>query len=220
MDIVVRLTFAERGAVRLLNWLAQENAIIITEMDQRARTRGERPLPYLYESGVVYRREVGEVWSDYLNTLMEGQEDCDALSAIRAGELIARGYRALTPRDERDPLRYPGDEGFAVAQRLRPNSIHAEVFLTTKTEPGKPGLYHCLTRYKIAGKWYVDDPSARLGMYGYREADLSRSYMLQRRQGRGGNSRSGVAGIEVRTMQRKRVRDPVTGEILELERVV
>ncbi|HNC98489.1 MAG TPA: hypothetical protein PKW90_20325, partial [Myxococcota bacterium] len=26
--------------------------------------------------------------------------------------------------------------------------------------------YHCLVRYKLAGRWFYDDPSARLGMYG------------------------------------------------------
>ena len=147
MKIAVKLAFDELGAVRLLNWLAQENAVIL---------RARPDLPLLYDSGVVYRREVDETWSDYLNLLAEGHEDCDALSAARAGELIARGWKALAP----------GDEGYELAARTKPATIPAEVMLRTRTPRDRPGLYHCVVRYPVGGRWFRDDPSARLGMHG------------------------------------------------------
>ena len=148
MQIAVKLAFEEQAMVRLLNWLAQENAIIL---------RQNAGLPLLYDSGVVYRREKRETWCDYLNMLLQGKEDCDGLSAARAGELIARGYKALAP----------GDPGYALAQKTRPDSIPAGVYLQTRSTRDTPGLYHCLTVYKVDGQLFTDDPSARLGMYGY-----------------------------------------------------
>ncbi len=146
MRIAVKLTFDEEAALRLLNWLARENARILRQ----------RPnLPGLYESGVVYQRERGETWCDYINLLARGHEDCDGLAAARAGELMARGYRALEP----------GDGGFREARRRRLRSIRAETMLRTRTRRGRPGLYHVIVRYRVAGRWYRDDPSARLGMY-------------------------------------------------------
>ena len=147
MRITVKLAFHEEGAVRLLNWLAQENARIL-------RARPE--LPLLYDSRVVYRREKHEAWCDVINMLAQGKEDCDGLAAARAGELLARGYRALRQ----------SEPGFKIARNLRLKSIPAEVLLKTNSEPDSPGLYHCVVRYRIAGKWYRDDPSARLGMNG------------------------------------------------------
>lgn len=146
MRIAVKLAFDELAAVRLLNWLARENALLLRERPE---------LPLLYESGVVYRREKNEVWCDYLNLLTQGHEDCDALSAARAGELLARGWTALAP----------GDPGYRHARNTRPASIRAEVFLRTRVRPGRVGLYHCVTRYRLNGRWLMDDPSARLGMY-------------------------------------------------------
>ncbi|MCK6504843.1 hypothetical protein L6R53_15805 [Myxococcota bacterium] len=146
LDIVVRTSFREGMAVRLLNWLANENALIL---------RADPSLPGLYESGVVYQRETVETWSDYLAMLEQGWEDCDALAAARAGELIARGHRALAP----------GDGGYEAARRLKLRSIPAEVFLRTRTEPGERGMFHCIVRYQVGDRWYRDDPSARLGMY-------------------------------------------------------
>ena len=146
MKIAVKLAFHEGAAVRLLNWLAQENAILL---------RAQPDLPLLYDAGVVYRRELDETWCDFLNMLAQGHEDCDGLAAARAGELLARGHAALRP----------GDEGFAEAQRTRPAQIRAEVMLTTRSEPDNPGLYHCIVRYPVDGRWFRDDPSARLGMY-------------------------------------------------------
>ena len=149
MKISVKLAFEETAAVRLLNWLAQENARIF---------RSRRDLPLLYDSGVVYRRERDETWCDAVNLLLQGHEDCDGLAAYRAGELMARGYRALAPKA-------PGEQ---VARRLRLATIPAEVMLTTRTEVGEPGMYHCIVRYRVAGRWHRDDPSLRLGMRGGR----------------------------------------------------
>ena len=90
MNITVALTFNERDAVSLLNWLARCNARLLRE----------RPtLPLLYSTSVVYGREEVETWSDFIQLLAQGWEDCDALAAARAGELLARGWRALSPRD-------------------------------------------------------------------------------------------------------------------------
>ncbi|MFT5680570.1 MAG: hypothetical protein ACI8RZ_001476 [Myxococcota bacterium] len=147
MRIVVKLAFDEGGAVRLLNWLAGENTRIL---------KARPDVPLLYASGVIYRREKVETWGDVLNTLAQGWEDCDALSAWRAGELMARGYKALSP----------GDGGYREARRKRTRSLEAEVFLRTRAPVGHTGLYHCIVRYRVGNRWYRDDPSARLGMYG------------------------------------------------------
>jgi hypothetical protein len=147
MRIAVKLAFDEGAAVRLLNWLARENALLL---------RARPDIPLLYESGVIYRREQDETWSDALNTLAQGWEDCDALSAWRAGELMARGHTALSP----------GDGGYKAAHRNRLRRIEAEVFLRTRAAEGQTGLYHCIVRYRVGSRWYRDDPSARLGMYG------------------------------------------------------
>ncbi len=146
MKIAVKLAFDERGALRLLNWLAQENARIL---------RARPDLPGLYASGVVYRREVDETWCDYINLLAQGWEDCDGLAAARAGELIARGHEALGP----------DDPGYRQAQRRRLRSIPAEVMLRTRAPKDGIGLYHCIVRYRVGRRWFRDDPSARLGMY-------------------------------------------------------
>lgn len=60
MKISLKMAFAEDVALRLLNWLAQENARIL---------RARPDLPGLYASGVRYRREPDEVWCDYLTLL-------------------------------------------------------------------------------------------------------------------------------------------------------
>jgi len=147
MKIAVKLAFDELAALRLLNFLAQENALLLDERPE---------LPLLYDSGVVYRREQDETWCDFLNMLVQGHEDCDGLAAARAGELLARGWEALRP----------GEGGYDQAIRQRPSSIFSEVFLRTTSGPDGGGLYHCLVHYNVGGRWYHDDPSARLGMNG------------------------------------------------------
>ena len=147
MKVSVKLAFDEKAAVRLLNWLARENAILL---------RSRPDLPGLYASGVRYRRERDETWCDYLNMLAQGHEDCDGLAAARAGELLARGHRALQPTDP----------GFKIARRNRLPSIEAQVLLLTRGTTDRPGQYHCIVRYRVGRRWFRDDPSARLGMNG------------------------------------------------------
>lgn len=207
MDIAVQLAFNEDAALRLLNWLADENALILTMYDQRAARTGEPSLPGIYESGVRYEREKGEIWGDVLNTYMNGIEDCDALAAIRSGELMARGWRALRPDwrtlqaqgyqlSQDAPVRYPGDEGYALAMQVRPEKIYSEVYLKTNADHGKPGLYHCVTRYFITDPRtgieyeFHDDPSARLGMLGG---------SAESQQGLAGGSRLGRMKMEWET---------------------
>lgn len=149
MDIVLAIGFDEQRILRLLNWLARENEILHRENPQ---------LPLLYESGVRYQRESHEHFSDVKNMYLQGWEDCDALAAGRAGELMARGWEALRP----------GEAGYERAQRLRPTRIPAEVYLRTRVPVGQTGLYHCVVRYRVGSTWYYDDPSARLGMYSRR----------------------------------------------------
>ena len=162
MDITVALAFSEQDAVSLLNWLARTNARILRE---------NPGLPGVYQSGVVYKRETTETWSDYINLLAQGWEDCDSLAAARAGELLARGARALSK----------GDGGYKEARRLGLRRIRAEVFLRTRSRPDEPGLYHCLVRYRVGGRWYFDDPSARLGMLDRRlsSAEVQQRLTLQ-----------------------------------------
>lgn len=154
MRVDLRYDHSEGLAVDILNGLARHNAQLFRR----------RKLPLLYQSGVVYRREQGEVWSDVVHTYRQGWEDCDALSAVRAGELRALGVGALAE----------GEPGFAEAKRRNLRALDAEVFLETYTQPGdRGGLYHCLTRYRLVAPdsprssrdaWFVDDPSLRLGM--------------------------------------------------------
>lgn len=147
MRIAVKLAFDERAALRLLNWLAQENARLLEERPE---------LPLLYDSGVVYQRENDETWCDFINMLAQGCEDCDGLAAARAGELMARGWQALRP----------GDAGYELARRGNLKRLRAEVLLRTNATADEPGLYHCIVRYKVGDQWHRDDPSARLGMNG------------------------------------------------------
>ena len=147
MRIAILLSFNEAAAVRLLNHLARENAIIL---------EAHPDLPLLYDSGVVYRRETDETWCDFIALLVQGHEDCDGLAAARAGELLARGARALRR----------GDDGYEEARAMGLESIKAEVMLRTRAPVNQPGLYHCVVRYWVRGREYRDDPSARLGMNG------------------------------------------------------
>lgn len=152
LDIQLKLAFREAAAVRLLDWLAQENALILRE----------RPdLPNLYDSGVRYEREKTEAWLDVIRMYNQGFEDCDGLSAGRAGELMARGFEALQP----------GDGGYDYARRHQLEYIEARPFLRTRTEVGKSGLYHCIVRYRVGNTWYRDDPAARLGMFDGEQRD-------------------------------------------------
>lgn len=154
MRITVALSFEEGAAVRLLNWLARENALIM---------RSDPAVPLLYTTSIIYLRETEELWSDAYATLAQGHEDCDALSAYRCGELLAHGWKALNPDH--------GDHGARAARAMRLKSIKAQCVMRTRKDRGyiNGGLYHCIVKYEVGGRTYYDDPSARLGMYGYRD---------------------------------------------------
>jgi len=147
MEVGLFFTFSEYTALRLAQWMAKENA----------RLHSLYPdLPLLYDSGIVYRREKAEKWMDYQHMIAQGHDDCDGLAAARVGEIMFYGVDAIQR----------GDPGYAAAKRLRPSRIKAECMLKTRTKPGQHGIYHVLCRYRIGGRWYMDDPSARLGMHG------------------------------------------------------
>lgn len=147
-EIQLEVTFVPEYIMGLCNWLRGVNtALMVAQPD----------LPLLYDSGIVYSRENGEIFRDVVNLYRAGADDCDTLAPARAGELVARGYRALAP----------GDAGYKAAQRSKPLSIPAWVFFTTRSLPTDPGpkLYHVEVAYEIDGRRYEDDPSARLGMF-------------------------------------------------------
>ena len=145
MNVALKMKFSESGVLLILQALAEHNAALM---------RSQPELPLLYDSCVVYKPEDDETFSDYPSMLQAMREDCDSLAAARAGELMARGWKALRP----------GEGGYETARRLKPASIPAQVLLTTRTRPGEQGLYHCITRYWVNGQQFQDDPSARLGM--------------------------------------------------------
>lgn len=164
------MTKTEQGLTNLLTWMGDHNRRLLLE----------RPdLPLLYESGVFYQREPREVWCDFLAMLEQGHEDCDGLAPARAGELMARGWQAMSPEDG----------GWEHAQILRPRSIPASVILKTRGTRGRPNLYHCLVLYEVGGILWLDDPSARLGMFGERRYHPYNSRPADHyfRRGRGGS---------------------------------
>lgn len=132
----------------LCNWLSAVNASLMMAGPE---------LPLLYDAGIIYQRESAEHFRDVVNMYRAGFEDCDSLAPARAGELIARGWRAMRK----------GDAGYDAAMRSRPSNIEAVCFFTTRDDPDDPGpkLYHVEVAYWINGVRYEDDPSARLGMY-------------------------------------------------------
>lgn len=166
------MAFDENEAVSLLNWLTRHNARLL---------RDNPSFPLLYDAEVEYQREDVETWLDVPNLLVQGHEDCDGLAAYRAGELLARGGRALRP----------GEGGYAAARELRLASIPAEVVLTTRLAPGENGLYHCIVRYEVDGRVYWDDPSARLGMLDVRLSPAETQARLRERVQLGGPLRRG-----------------------------
>lgn len=147
--IRVELTFDEAAVARLLEWLADVNHRLMLASPS---------MPLIYDSGVVYRRELRERFSDYAHVLLRGHDDCDSLAAARVGELRARGWRALRP----------GEGGYEIAQVTRPVSIPARVVIRTRRPKDDPGQYHVLLNYQLGGTTFYDDPSARLGMYSRR----------------------------------------------------
>lgn len=147
-EILLDVQFRVQHIIGLVNWLKEVNTALFVEQPE---------LPLLYDSGVLYSREQGETFRDVVGCYRQGQDDCDTLAPIRAGELMARGWRAMRP----------GDAGYDVARLLKPKSIAAWCFFTTRSQPTDPGprLYHVEVAYTLGGERYEDDPSARLGMY-------------------------------------------------------
>ena len=173
MEIRVRIAMGEQEPLELLNAIVRINARVLSERDD---------VPLLYDTGVVYRLEDVETWSDALATLLAGHEDCDSLATWRAGELLARGWRALRP----------GDDGYELALELRPESIEADVVLRTRLQAGQTGgLYHVVTRYVVDGQICYDDPSVRLGM----RAGLIDPAVLERWAALGVSARCAPMGI-------------------------
>lgn len=138
-----------RAWLHLLTGIANADAEIIA---------GNPGFPLLYNAPVVYQREIGELWRTADKILRDGFEDCDGLACWRAGELVARGWRAI----------FPFEDAWAVAQRLRPASISARPVLLNQGG----GLYHCITLYELGAHTFYDDPSARLGMHGELDAGV------------------------------------------------
>lgn len=170
MDLTLHITFSAPYILSLCNWLVGVNAGLHVEHG--------RKLPLLYDSAVVYEREERETFRDVVHLYKVGREDCDSLAPARAGELVARGWEALAD----------GDEGFEVARSLRPRTIEAQCFLTTRDRGPGPRLYHVEVAYWVGGVRFHDDPSARLGMNGPLDP------LIVRRRTRSLSMRSSVGG--------------------------
>jgi hypothetical protein len=148
MMFVVHIAWNEQEVLRFLNLIGRINARII----RAARGR----IPQLYDSGVIYKTEEVETFSGVERILEVGEEDCDGLAPYRMGEVLALGSAAIRA----------GDPGYAASRKHPARSYPAEVLLTSRTPPGVRGMHHAITRYRIGGTWFEDDPSARLGMRG------------------------------------------------------
>ena len=94
MRIALKLAFDERAAVRLLNWLARENVALL---------KARPDIPLLYESGVIYRRERDETWSDAINTLASEVDAVTSAPDAHTAEFLGR-YR-VSPRAPMKPRR-------------------------------------------------------------------------------------------------------------------
>ncbi len=85
---------------KVLAELAQQAAelVICSNMiEMREAAQAGHPLPALYDSGVVYRREPDdgfEEFADYETVLERGWGDCDDLVCARAAELRCQGVHA------------------------------------------------------------------------------------------------------------------------------
>ena len=143
MKVDLRVPARPRAWLWILNALRTINAELIA---------GTASFPFLYYSPVVYRRESVERFATADQCLALGEEDCDSLSAWRAGELEALGWLAV----------FPFEDAHQWATYYRPTKIPARVVLTQEG----PTAYHALVAYEIEGQTFYDDPSARLGMYG------------------------------------------------------
>lgn len=73
-----------------------EGLAALSFVQMLAAQRAGRPMPALYESGIVYRREQprSERWQSAVELLATGQGDCEDLAAYRAAELRLAGEPA------------------------------------------------------------------------------------------------------------------------------
>ena len=145
MKIAVKLAFDERAALRLLNWLAHENALIL---------RSRPDLPLLYDVGRHLPSGAGR-------------------DLVRLPEPARPGPRGLRrtrcrPRRRADRPRLAGPRARRPGLRHRVElrdgvSLPAEVVLLTDSDGSAPGQYHCVVRYRVGDRWFRDDPSAQAG---------------------------------------------------------
>jgi hypothetical protein len=125
-------------AIGFLNGIIANNQATIREFRRRGR-----PLPTLYESGVVYMREPWqdfEEFADVLTVLRRGWGDCDDLVAWKVAELREDGFFA-TPR---------------IYWRPKSSTMHAQL-----RHPPRCMCPMCRGRFE---KGKIEDPSRLLGM--------------------------------------------------------
>lgn len=133
-----------------------------------ARQIKARKLPSLYSSKIRYKPEGSpEQWLDAQEIVLRGADDCEGLSAYRAGELLAAGEIQMDGR-----LHKVADAGVYVRKIEVPTELMGG--------SGSGRLFHALTRMTTRdGKVGYDDPSARLGMpvpnYHARELEQKRA---------------------------------------------
>lgn len=122
-----------------------------------ARRIAKYSLPDIYSSGVVYETEGSpEKWWDVEEILRAGHDDCEGLAAYVAGWHINQGREAgVWTRMVTGPADSMGGGG---GRRL----------------------FHAVARVRdpVSGQWYIDDPSAALGM------TVPRWYLEHARQAR------------------------------------
>jgi hypothetical protein len=119
--------------------MAFGNRIAAINTQQIKRER----LPKLYESGVRYGPENGDLWLDAIGIIRRGVDDCEGLAAYRAAELVNEGHVA------------------GVWTRLVPTGQSRDM-----GGSGNGGrLFHAVTGvFEPDGRFYVDDPSVACGM--------------------------------------------------------
>lgn len=65
--------------------------VSLNEQILRAADDAGRPLPFIYESGVRYKREARDVWRHALDIVNTGNADCEDLASWRVAELHLTG---------------------------------------------------------------------------------------------------------------------------------
>ena len=147
--------------IPLLEGLIKVNEWHLRRSFRRAQKGLDRPLPYLYQSGVRYQEDPPgqENWKDIPLVLADGHGDCDRLVAWRVAELRVHGIAAdplikwrTVPKEMMISLGHPPhlvpDEGIQM--------VHVCVGL-----PGWEKYAHLYDQNPL-----VEDPSKLLGMGG------------------------------------------------------